>query len=88
MPAGWGSDYDSPNIKLTIWLVRDTFFLFLDPSGPTGGLLMLQCFSTVADAKGISRCLNALLLSSPQSCFATVISLYFYIVRVFAILSH
>ena len=33
------------------------FCLFL---GPAGGLLLLQCFSGVADAQCTSRCLNAL----------------------------
>ena len=36
------------------WLGLD-FCLFLGPSGPTGGLLLLQCFCGVADAQGISR---------------------------------
>ena len=47
----------------------------LKDRGPTGGLLLLQCFSGVADATGISRCLNALKLSSPHPYFITVILL-------------
>ena len=38
-----------------------------------GVQLVLLCFSGVADAQGIPRCLNALLLSSPQPCFITLI---------------
>ena len=37
-----------------------TLVCFLAHRGPTGGLLLLQGFSGVADTQGISRCLNAL----------------------------
>ena len=76
MPMGGGSDcrlYYSPNIKLNIWLELDTC-LFLGPSGSTGGPLLLQCLSGVADAPRMSRCLNTQLLS-PHPCFITVFSL-------------
>ena len=47
--------YNSPNIKLTIWLVGTClFFCFLAHRGQTGGLVLLQCFSGVADAQNIS----------------------------------
>ena len=49
--------------------------------GPTGGLLLLQCFSSVADAQGISRCLNALQLSGPHPCFITVFSMILIVAR-------
>ena len=46
-----------------------------------GVQLVLLCFSGVADAQGISRCFNALLLTNPQPCFITVFSLILTAVR-------
>ena len=40
--------FDSPNIKLTIWLFGAGHLSV----GPTGGLPLLQCLSGVADAQG------------------------------------
>ena len=47
----------------------------------TGGLVLFQYFSGVTDAQRISRCLNAVYLSSPQPCFVTVFSLILSVAR-------
>ena len=54
--------YDGPIIKskLTIRLVEAGHLSFLGPSGPNDYLLLLQCFSGVADAQRISRYLSTL----------------------------
>ena len=70
MPVGRGSDsYDKPNTKLTIELVG------AGPMSVSGPIRVQLCFSGVADAQGIFRCPNTLLLSSPHPCFITVFSL-------------
>ena len=63
MPVGQGSDSmsfnDSPNTKLTMWLVGTGH---LSASWPIGVQLVVFCssVSVVADAKGIPRFLTAL----------------------------
>ena len=57
MPLDRGSDSMIAPIYLFGWL---DFCHYLADRGPSGGLLLLQCFSGVADAQRISRCLSAL----------------------------
>ena len=59
-PVGRGSDSTIVQHKakyLVGW--GWTLVCFLAHRGSTSGLLLLQCFSDVADAYGTSRCLNA-----------------------------
>ena len=48
-----------------------TLLCFLDNRDPTGGLVLLQCFSGVADAPGVSKRCNCrvFILASSQSFF-------------------
>ena len=71
MPLGRGShSVIAPNIKLTIWLVEAGLLPVSWPNGVQ--LVVFFCSSVCAAAQGISRCLDALSLSSPDPCFIQV----------------
>ena len=60
-PVGRGAEsMIAPNTVKYLVGCGWTLVGFLAHRGSTGGLLLLQCLSGVADAHGFSRCLNAL----------------------------